>query len=93
MPDEVQLYKVIEHLQKHPALMKPGDTSATFTETYVVAFDFRRADKKEILRHEQEFGASYNNDEMEWRRKSWIVMEADSDRKSPMILSMMDFES
>ena len=73
--------------------MKPGDTSANFTETYVVSFDFRRADKKEILRHEQEFSASYKNDEMELRRKSWIVMEADSDRKSPMILSMMDFET
>jgi hypothetical protein len=92
MPDEVRLHKVIEHLLKNPALMNPGDTSATVTETYVVSFDFRRADKKEILRHEQEFFTSYKNDEMEMRRKSWIVMEADSDRKSPLILSMMDFE-
>jgi hypothetical protein len=92
MPDDVRLYEIIQHLLKHPALMNPGDTSATVTETYVVAFEFRRADTKEILRHEQEFSTSFKDDEMEMRRKSWVVMRPDSEIRSPMVLSMLDFE-
>lgn len=86
MPPRVQIHKLIDHLLKHPALK-----NASVTESYVVAFDFRRPDSK-ILRHEQEFGTSYRNEEMEMRRKSWVLMGADSDRNSPLVLSVLDFE-
>ncbi len=92
MPPNVQIHKLIDHLLKHPALKNEGEYSASVTESYVVAFDFRRSDNKEILRHEQEFGTSCTNDEMEMRRKSWVLMEADSDRRNPLVLSMLDFE-
>ena len=91
MPPGVQIHKLIDHLLKHPALKNEGENSASVTESYVVAFDFRRPDSK-ILRHEQEFGTSYRNEEMEMRRKSWVLMGADSDRKSPLVLSVLDFE-
>lgn len=92
MPPHVQLPTIVDHLLKHPALKNHGDASASVTETYVVTFDFRRPDNKEILRHEQEFSTSYKNDEMEMRRKSWVLMRADSDRRSPLVLSVLDFE-
>ncbi len=92
MPPNVQIHKLMDHLLKHPALKNGEENSASVTESYVVAFDFRRPDRKEILRHEQEFGASYRNEEMEVRRKNWVLMGADSDRRSPLVLSVLDFE-
>lgn len=92
MPPSVQIHKLIDHLVKHPALKNERGNCASVTERYVVAFDFRRSDNKEILRHEQEFSTSCTNDEMEMRRKSWVVMGADADRRSPLVLSMLDFE-
>ena len=92
MPPNVQIHDIIDYLLTHPALKNHDEASASVVESYVVAFDFRRPDSQEILRHEQEFGASLKNDEMEMRRKSWVLMGADSDRKSPMIISVLDFE-
>jgi hypothetical protein len=92
MPTNVQITSVIEYLIQHPALKNHDETSASVVETYVVAFDFRRADSHEVLRHEQEFGASYKNDEMEMRRRSWVRIGDYSNRTSPMVLSVLDFE-
>lgn len=92
MRPDVDFAKIIDHLLKHPALKSDEETSASVTETYVVAFDFLQSDRRAIVRHEQEFGASYRNDEMEMRRRSWVLMGANSERKSPLILSMLDFE-
>jgi hypothetical protein len=91
MPSHVQISQVIDRLRSHPALKSDNEAYATVTETYVLAFDFRRSDSREILRHEQEFGESSKWDEMEVRRKSWFRIRHDSDRKSPLALSMLDF--
>ncbi len=92
MPPNVQIPSIIDYLRKHPALKTHDETSAFVVESYVVAFDFRRPGNNDVLRHEQEFGASYKNDEMEMRRRSWVRISDDSDRKCPMILSVLDFE-
>jgi hypothetical protein len=92
MPHDVSIADIVDHLRKHPALKGPDEATATAVETYVVAFDFCRPDGNEVWRHEQEFGESSKKDEMEMRRKSWVRMGHDSDRKSPMILSVLDFE-
>lgn len=92
MPSDVQISDVIDRLRSHPALKNVNEAYATVSETYVVAFDFRQSGVREILRHEQEFGESSKQDEMEVRRKSWFRIGLDSERRSPLVLSMLDFE-
>lgn len=92
MPPNVHLPNLIEHLRKHPAFKNDDEPFAFVVESYMVAFDFRRAGSNEVLRHEQEFGSSYKDDEMEMRRRSWLRIGDDSDRTSPLILSALDFE-
>ena len=92
MPPHLSIPTIIDRLRKHPALKADSETSANVNETYVVAFDFRRPDGNEVLRHEQEFGESAKKDEMEMRRRSWVRMSPDSDRTSPLILSVLDFQ-
>lgn len=92
MPPNVQIPDIVGYLCNHPAFKNDDATSASVVETYVVAFDFARPDGNGILRHEQEFGASATTDEMELKRKSWVMIRNDSARTSPIVLSMLDFE-
>jgi hypothetical protein len=92
MPPCVEISKVIDYLLKHPALKSQDETYASVNETYMVAFEFFQPGNNDVFRHEQEFGTSYRNDEMEMRRKSWVRMNNESGRTSPLILSVLDFE-
>jgi hypothetical protein len=85
MPPHVQMSEIIQRLSKHPALEHSD-------EAYVVIFDFCRLESNEVLRHEQEFGESSKKDEMEIKRRSWVRIGDDSDRKSPLTVSVLDFE-
>lgn len=85
MPPQVGMSEIIRRLRNHPSL---NDAD----EAYVVIFDFCRVDSNEVLRHEREFGESSKKDEMEIRRRSWVRIGDDSDRKSPLTVSMLDFE-
>jgi hypothetical protein len=85
MPANVSLPEVIAQLSKHEDLGEP-------VETYVVIIEFASPTSNEILRFEQEFGESYGSEEMEVKRRSCVRIREDSDKTSPLILSMLDFE-
>lgn len=85
MPPHVQMSEIIKRLRKHPALRHSD-------EAYVIIFDFCRLESSEVLRHEQEFGESSKKDEMEIKRRSWVRIGDDSDRRSPLTVSVLDFE-
>ena len=85
MPPHVGISEVIRRLRKHPALKDPD-------EAYVVIFDFCQLGSNEVVRHEREFGESSKKDEMEIRRRSWVRIGDESERKSPLTVSVLDFE-
>lgn len=92
MPPSLPIPIIIDRLRNHPTFKAENEILATVAESYVVAFEFRRPEGGDVLRHEQEFGDSAKQGEMEMKRKNWIRVSTDSDRTSPLILSMLDFE-
>jgi hypothetical protein len=92
MPPHIRIPELVNRLRQNPALKNDDEAAAFVFETYVVAFDFRLPEGDGVFRHEQEFCQSSKKDEMEIRRRSWIRFADDSDKTSPIILSMLDFE-
>lgn len=82
---------IIHFLSRHSAF-KHGNESVAGSESFVVGFDFCRPDNHDILHHEQEFCESSSKEEMEVRRKTWVNIQRDLDRSSPLVLSMLDFQ-